>query len=89
MMIAGNRKAMEMTLPIIVAIVIGLIIIVISIYVFTGKTKVLSSAGNCEASECVLSKEDCASGYVKGFIPCTKEVSGKKESGRCCIKQET
>ncbi|MBI5880567.1 hypothetical protein HZB90_00380 [archaeon] len=77
-----------MTMPIIISIVICLIVLVVLIYIFLDKTKMSVSAMGCEPTYCKLTAEDCDSGFVKGFTPCSKEVDTKKVTGRCCVKEE-
>ncbi|MFC1742283.1 hypothetical protein ACFL3V_07145 [Nanoarchaeota archaeon] len=80
------RKKAEMTFPVIVAIVIGLVILAIFIYMISGKSRDLVSGTSCPDNECSAFKSDgtCPPDKpVKSFTPCKV----KKLPGRCCVAE--
>lgn len=86
-----SRKA-DMSIAMIVAIVIGLTVILVIIFMFTGKTKMFAKAGTCPG-DCALCDygETCEkacpeSKPMRGFRHCTVEIGGEEKDGRCCEK---
>ncbi len=82
-------KKAEMSMALIVAIVIGLIILAIVIYMFTSKAKALNTSTSCLPEECSANptvKFDCSGmaggGYTRSFTACKYE----KKTGFCCVK---
>lgn len=84
-----SRKGVEMTIPLVIGIVIGLAILAILLYMILGKSKIFSGATSCPEEDCALPGQPCSNpSYVKGFVACTKEEGGEKKTGRCCFPEE-
>lgn len=81
MSVFRSRKAMEMTVGVVIAIVLGLIIVAILFFGLRSKTNVLSDAGTCSGDRCIIREEPCPEGTEKGYSSCTKD--GQK--GWCCM----
>lgn len=80
-----------MTIPVIIAIVIGLTIVIISLFIIMGRGKTLQQVGQCKGlckqcsaddAKCPADKR-CPKEYPNlGLTPCTAEDG--KTQGRCC-----
>ncbi len=76
-----SKKGVEMTIPVIIAIVLGLTIMVVSLFIIMGRGKTLSKVGACDDA-CAVSKDQCPDDKpTLGLTPCTTK-DGK--SGHCC-----
>ncbi|MFC1723426.1 hypothetical protein ACFL0V_04775 [Nanoarchaeota archaeon] len=75
-----RKKKADMTIGLIIAIAIGLTILVISLYLLTGRGKQLDKVGKCEGKMCIVENEKCPGDTKRGLTPCKK---GDK-SGWCC-----
>ncbi len=81
-----RSKKGDMTIPVIVAIVLGLTIIVLSLFIIMGRGKTMSKVGACP-DWCVTQKSDCKEPRpTLGLTPCTFEDPSTKKTvhGRCC-----
>lgn len=84
------RKAQANTFWIVIGAVLALVVLVVLMLIFTGKTNVLEQ-GLLECSgkggECVSSESDClnadgSDGTISTAFECTGDDAGKK----CCFK---
>ena len=92
-MIKKGSKRAEMTFPVLVAIVIGLVLIAIMIYMLSGKSRDLSTGTSCLPEDCSAHdnnknyEEKCPPEKVKSYTPC-KVGSGKDaKPGFCCVPE--
>ncbi len=77
-----NKKG-DMSIALIVAIVLGLTIILISIYMIYNKAKIASGAGGCDPSDCATKADKCVGDTKYSFTPCTMPDGETK--GKCCF----
>jgi len=86
--ILKSRKG-DMSVPVIVAIVIGLTLLVIMVYLLWGKSRNLSEAVGCERSLCSANdpQGNCAAGYTKSYTPCSFKDGEVTKTGRCCVSE--
>jgi len=83
-----SRKG-DMSVPVIVAIVIGLTLLVIMIYLLWGKSKNLSEAVGCPREECSANdpRGECPAGQTKSYNPCSFKDGDQTKTGRCCVSE--
>lgn len=84
-----SRKG-DMSVPVIIAIVIGLTVLVIMIYLLWGKSRNLSEAVGCPREECSANdpRGECQPGYTKSYTPCSFKDGDVTKTGRCCVKED-
>lgn len=87
--IKRSKKAMEMSMGLIVVIVIGLIILAIVIYLVWDKTKQGTAAGKCEAQggTCKDPEKACDPGFRSSITPC-KFQDSKTYNSYCCFPED-
>jgi hypothetical protein len=87
-----SKKGVEMTMPLLVTIVIGLVILAIILYVLWTRSQTFTESTGCSPENCITSADTsgCPSGYEPGFVTCSeKDNAGKKRTGRCCVQTES
>ena len=86
-----SKKGFEMTIPLLIGIILGLIVLAVMIYLIMGKSKLFSESTTCPEDTCVLGIDPCKDGYTKGFVACKKTdtATGKKTTGRCCVPEDS
>jgi hypothetical protein len=85
-----SRKGMEMTMPLLITIVIGLVILMVVIYIMWTRSQTFGESTGCSPEDCMTAGEQCADSKEPGFIACSEKGSdGKKKVGRCCVAVES
>jgi len=84
MTVTKKNKKGDMSIQMIVGIVIALVIIMIAIYMVSGKAKIANKAGGCSADMCKEKASDCPAGTQYSYTPCTKDDKHKTK-GKCCF----
>jgi len=84
-----SKKGMEMTMPLLVSIIIGLVILAVILYLIWSRGQIVSASTGCDPELCKTGTETCPSGHDVGFVACSEEgTDGKKKFGRCCVPME-
>jgi hypothetical protein len=85
-----SKKGMEMTMPLLVTIVIGLVILAIVMYIMWTRSQTFGESTGCSPEDCMTSGEQCPDTKEPGFVVCSeKDSTGKKKTGRCCVDLES
>ena len=77
-----NKKG-EISITMLIFIVLGVVVLVVSIYLIYKGGKSAGAAGDC-SGECKAAGESCPSGYYKTLTSC--KTSGDKK-GKCCAEE--
>lgn len=83
-----NKKAIELSMNLIIITVIALLVLVVVIYIFGSRSSQFSTGlSDCATKQgsCVLSSSSCPGPIISG-TSCEKDSKGEPTGKVCCVK---